>query len=317
MSSDARRHAEVLHKAMEGWGTDEKKIIHEIVALTTEQIHDVKNEYKHMYGKDLMGDIQWETTGTFESLLVAILTDPVEYDAKLIHDAIKGLGTSDKILIEVFCSRHPDHLNKVHAFFDSKYGNLIDWIRGDTSGSYQAYLVAIASGKRDPPNKAVDAALVEDDVKRLYNTGEGVAGTVEETWVEILSKRNGSHIRGINKRYEELYNRTLETVVKKEFSGTLQMAFLYTLEFFEGEWEFFARRIHESMVGVGTSESELIRIFSSQRYDLEKISKAYHKLYTKSLQDDIAGEVGGDFQALLLAMINAAKGLSHHSFYNF
>jgi len=306
--------AEDLHKAMVGWGTDEKRITHDLVPLTVDEIRQVKDAYKHAYGKDLIHDIKGETTGTFEELVVAILTDPLEYDAKLLHDAIKGIGTSDKILIEVLCARHPDHIKKVHAVFNSNYGqHLVDWIRGDTSGNYQNYLLALASGDRDHPGKAVDDALVKDDAKRLYHTGEAIAGTVEETWVELFSKRNGAHLREVARVYNESHDVSLETVIKKEFTGTLQDALLYTLEFFQGEWIFFAKRIKDALVGAGTSDSELVRIFASQRYDMEKIADCYHKIYSKTLQEDISGETGGDFQNLLLAIISSAKNLDKYS----
>lgn len=310
MAADPKHYAEELHKAMVGWGTDEKRITHTLVGLDNDTIKEVKNAYKHAYGKDLIGDIKGEVGGSFEELVEGILMDPLEYDAKLIRDAIKGLGTSDRILIEVLTSRRPDHIKQVHETFNKlNEQHLVDWLRGDTSGNYQAYLLALASGNREKPEKALDDALVDDDVKRLFNTGEGVSGTVEETWVEIFSQRNGFHLRTVNAKYNDKYNRSLETVLRHEFSGTLQQALLWTLEYFEGEWEFFAKRIHDSMVGVGTSDSELVRIFASQRKDLEKIAAAYHKIYSKTLQEDVEGETRGDFKDLLIAMITAAKKL--------
>ncbi len=70
------------------------------------------------------------------------------YDAFLLHDAMKGLGTKDVQLIgkykhylysnliniplslfpllEVLVSRHPDHLKKVREFFQNAYGKYVN-----------------------------------------------------------------------------------------------------------------------------------------------------------------------------------------------
>ena len=64
----------------------------------------IRSRYKTLIGKDLVVDIRSETNKNFEKLLVALLTPLTEYYAKLLHDAMAGIGTDEEVLIEVLCS---------------------------------------------------------------------------------------------------------------------------------------------------------------------------------------------------------------------
>lgn len=48
---DPREDAEVLRKAMKGFGTDEKSIINVICNRTNEQRQEIANQFKTLYGK--------------------------------------------------------------------------------------------------------------------------------------------------------------------------------------------------------------------------------------------------------------------------
>lgn len=48
---DPRKDAEILRKAMKGWGTDEKAIIGVLAARTNEQRQHIAAQFKTLYGK--------------------------------------------------------------------------------------------------------------------------------------------------------------------------------------------------------------------------------------------------------------------------
>ncbi|CAB3251842.1 unnamed protein product [Arctia plantaginis] len=62
---DPREDAAVLRKAMKGFGTDEKAIIHVLSRRTNEQRLRIAFEFKTLYGKDLVSDLKSETSGKF------------------------------------------------------------------------------------------------------------------------------------------------------------------------------------------------------------------------------------------------------------
>ena len=55
--------------------------------------------------KDLIKEIDGETSGNFQDTLKALLMAPAEYDAYQLKKAIKGLGTDEDVLIEILCTR--------------------------------------------------------------------------------------------------------------------------------------------------------------------------------------------------------------------
>ena len=53
----------------------------------------------------LEDDLRSELRGDFEEIVLAMLMKPIEYDAYCLHDAVKGLGTNEAILISILSNR--------------------------------------------------------------------------------------------------------------------------------------------------------------------------------------------------------------------
>ena len=69
--------------------------------------------------------------------------------------------------------------------------------------------------------------------------------------------------------------------------------------------EFFAKQIMESIKGVGTDNSKLIRsIISRYSIDMKKVKKYFKKMYNKELLDEVKDDVSGSYGKILEALIN-------------
>jgi hypothetical protein len=90
-----------LHKAMKGFGTDEKALILVLGRRTDYQMQQVRQCFKASYAKDLSEELAKETSGDFKTLCVALSRPAVEQDCLMVHTAIKGLGTKEELLMEV------------------------------------------------------------------------------------------------------------------------------------------------------------------------------------------------------------------------
>ena len=97
--------AEALRKAMKGFGTDEDALIKIVANRTNAQRMQIKDKYKQMFGRDLISDLKSELRGKLEDAMVALFTDPIEYDCDSLKRAMKGMGTDEDSLIEILVSR--------------------------------------------------------------------------------------------------------------------------------------------------------------------------------------------------------------------
>ena len=73
---------------MKGIGTDEKRVIKEIISLNNHQRQIVKEKYKLMYGHSLEEDLKSELNGDFEDIVVALLKPKYQYEAECLRSAI-------------------------------------------------------------------------------------------------------------------------------------------------------------------------------------------------------------------------------------
>ncbi|TKS72051.1 Annexin A5 [Collichthys lucidus] len=96
---NAKHDAEILHKAMKGIGTDEDAILMLLTSRSNDQRQQIKAAYKKAYGKELVSALKSELGGLFESLIVALMTPSVLYDATKLHKAIKVTNTPLKSFI--------------------------------------------------------------------------------------------------------------------------------------------------------------------------------------------------------------------------
>ncbi|KAK6146658.1 hypothetical protein DH2020_020527 [Rehmannia glutinosa] len=108
----AEHDAKSLYKAGEKrLGTDEKTFIRIFSERSRAHLAAVAAAYRSMYGKSLKKAIKSETSGNFEFGLLTILRcaeNPAKYFAKVLHKAMKGMGTNDSALIRVIVDESGD-----------------------------------------------------------------------------------------------------------------------------------------------------------------------------------------------------------------
>ena len=113
----AEETAKSLRKAMQGLGTDEKRIIKELCGHTLTQRQAIKTEYLTMYGKTLEEDLKSELSGHFLQGCLALLKPTDEYEATCLMQAMKGLGTNEKVMIELLCTKNCHEIRHMQQVF--------------------------------------------------------------------------------------------------------------------------------------------------------------------------------------------------------
>ncbi|KAF4529524.1 hypothetical protein B566_EDAN015182, partial [Ephemera danica] len=247
-----RNDAELLRKAMKGFGTDEKAIINVLAQRTNQQRVEIAAQFKAQFGKDLMKDLKSELGGKFEQLVVAMMTPIPEFLAIELHDAMAGMGTNEATLIEILCTMNNAWIQAINAQYMRLYHRALESeIKGDTSGAFQRLLVSMCQARRDE---------------------NPMLGTDESTFNMILTSRSKPQLCQVFLEYEKLTGKSMESAIKGEFSGSIEDGLLAVVKCMRNCPDYYAERLFKCMSGAGTNDRALIRIIAVRaEFDLGDI----------------------------------------------
>lgn len=301
---DPVEDAKLLRKAMKGFGTDNDAVIAILCHRSNDQIQRIKLDYKTNFGRDLVDDIKSETSGNYCAVLCALLLPRLDYYVKELNDAMAGLGTDEDALVETLCSLSNYEIAAIrHHYKQVYFKDLEAELISETSGHFKRLLVALCTGGRDESG-VVDAQVAQADATALLRAGELRAGTDESTFNMVLCQRNYGQIRAICDEYQRLTGHTLVKAIEKEFSGDIRDGLVAIVQCMSNKAEFFAQRLHKSMAGLGTTDSQLIRVLVMRaEVDLADVKVAFEQLYGKSLRSWIKGDTSGHYKHALYHLI--------------
>ncbi|MFT7817477.1 annexin A4-like [Arapaima gigas] len=134
------------------WGTDEVKFLTVLCVRNRNHLLRVFEEYKKISGRDIEDSIKREMSGCLEDVFLAIvrcMKSKPGFFAERLYKSMKGLGTTDSILIRVMVSRAEIDMVDIKAEFLKMYGKtLYSFIKGDTSGDYRKILLELCGGEK-------------------------------------------------------------------------------------------------------------------------------------------------------------------------
>ena len=291
-----------LRNAMKGLGTDEVTLIRVTMSKSKRERQNLKLAYKTCFGRDLMEDLSKELSGNFKDTMLALYEDPIEYDAKCLYKAMKGLGTDEDTLIEIICSRPSWILKEVKAAFLKLYKKELEkWVESETSGDFRRILISLIQCNRSE-NTHPNEEQMKQEAHQLYNAGEGKWGTDESFFNKIFAMKSPAELFSINQWYTKLTGgKTLRKAVEKEFSGDIKKALLTILDAIICPSEYFARRVNKAVKGLGTNNSMLIRVLvSREEIDIPEMRVQYKAVIGKDMVEDIKDDTSGNYQRVLM-----------------
>uniref|UniRef100_A0A8C4PG32 Annexin n=1 Tax=Equus asinus asinus TaxID=83772 RepID=A0A8C4PG32_EQUAS len=295
--------AEALYTAMKGFGSDKEAILELITSRSNRQRQEIIQSYKSLYGKDLIADLKYELTGKFERLIVGLMRPLAYCDAKEIKDAVSGIGTDEKCLIEILASRTNEQIHQLVAAYKDAYERDLEAdVIGDTSGHFQKMLVVLLQGTREEDD-VVSEDLVHQDVQDLYEAGELKWGTDEAQFIYILGNRSKQHLRLVFDEYLKTTGKPIEASIRGELSGDFEKLMLAVVKCIRSTPEYFAERLFKAMKGLGTRDNTLIRIMVSRsELDMLDIREIFRTKYEKSLYSMIKNDTSGEYKKALLKL---------------
>ncbi|XP_074866268.1 annexin A6 isoform X1 [Carettochelys insculpta] len=300
---NASQDAEALYNAMKGFGSDKEAILDLITSRNNKQRIEIGQAYKSLYGKDLITELKRELMGKFERLIVGLMRPLAYFDAKEIKDALQGIGTDEKCLIEILASRTNQQIHKlVEAYRDAYERDLEADVLGDTSGHFRKMLVVLLQGTREEDD-VVSEDLVEQDAKDLLEAGELKWGTDEAQFIYILGNRSKQHLRLVFDEYMKISGKPIEQSIHGELSGDFEQLMLAVVKCTRSTPEYFAERLYKAMKGLGTKDNTLIRIMVSRsEIDMLDVREVFRTKYEKSLHSMIKDDTSGEYKKALLKL---------------
>jgi hypothetical protein len=128
-------------------GTDESTFNKYFGTLSPWELACVAQNYHKLTGHTILDAIDKEMHGdskkAYRSIVYATLS-PSEYFATRVHEAIKGVGTKDRLLMRVLITRDEIDMPTIKQYYKQLYGkDMVQDIKNDISGDYQKLMVEL------------------------------------------------------------------------------------------------------------------------------------------------------------------------------
>ncbi|XP_033832058.1 annexin A4 [Periophthalmus magnuspinnatus] len=142
---------EIFEAGEARWGTDEVKFLTVLCVRNRKHLLRVFDEYKKISGREIEESIKREMSGCLEEVFLAIvkcMRSKPAFFAERLYKSMKGLGTTDSVLIRIMVARAEIDMLDIKAEFQKMYSKtLYSFIKGDTSGDYRKILLELCGGE--------------------------------------------------------------------------------------------------------------------------------------------------------------------------
>ncbi|PAV56550.1 hypothetical protein WR25_23851 [Diploscapter pachys] len=223
MDPPAVYDAKQLNKAMDRIGTKEHTLIEIMTTRTNQQIYEIKQAYRALYGKDLEKELIGETSGFFKRLLVSLcaggrdesgMVDGLRanQDARKLYQAgEKRLGTDEVAFNAILASQNFNQLRAVFDEYQKVTNHPIERaIESEFSGDIRDGLMAVVMVARNRPGYFA---------KMLYDSMKGF-GTRDTDLIRVCVTRAEYEMADIRVAFQQMYKTSLENTIKGDCSGS-------------------------------------------------------------------------------------------------
>src|SRR4051794_39391865 len=124
--------------AIEGWGTNEKRLFAALEGHTPLQIAAMRKGYLKTYGKHMDAEVDDDLDGSEADRAKALLTgDPVAGAVATLRDAMDGAGTDEDTIMRTLRGRPAAERAAIIETYEKTYGRKLKTDLADEMGSYE------------------------------------------------------------------------------------------------------------------------------------------------------------------------------------
>ncbi|GKV25370.1 hypothetical protein SLEP1_g34818 [Rubroshorea leprosula] len=295
--------AEQLHKAFQGWGTNEALIISILAHRNAAQRNLIRQTYAETYGVDLLKALDKELTSDFERAVLLWTLEPAERDAFLANEATKRFTSSNWVIMEIACTRSSLDLFKVRQAYHARFKkSLEEDVAHHTTGDYRKLLVPLVSAFRYEGDE-VNVMLAKSEAKILHEKISEKAYNDEEV-IRIISTRSKAQLNATLNHYNDAFGNAINKDLKADPNDDFLKLLRATIKSLTCPEKYFEKLLRLAIKKQGTDEWALTRVVTSRaEVDMERIKEEYHRRNSVPLERAIAGDTSGDYEKMLLALI--------------
>ncbi|KAJ8446659.1 hypothetical protein Cgig2_002821 [Carnegiea gigantea] len=294
---------ERLHKAFEGWGTNEGLIISILAHRNASQRKLIREAYSSAYGEDLLKALAKELTSNFERAVHLFTLDPPERDAYLANEATKKFSSSNWVLIEIACTRSSDDLFLVRRNYHTLYKkSLEEDVAHHTSGDYRKLLVPLVSSYRyEGPEVNTTLAKAEAKILREKISDKAYA---DDDLIRIVATRSKAQLSATLNDYNNEYGNAITKDLKDDPKDDYLKLLGATIKCLTCPEKYFEKLLRLSINKMGTDEGALTRVITTRaEVDLQKIKEEYYRRNSVPLDRAIAKDTHGDYEKMLIELV--------------
>ncbi|KAL3644123.1 hypothetical protein CASFOL_012055 [Castilleja foliolosa] len=302
---------DTICKEIHNFCGDEKSLIQLLLNLSQSECRQVRETYLEMYGQDLVQLCQ-KFDPMVSSLSGLMMLSPFQRDAVFAREAIhKNDVVNYMALVEIFACRKSSHVLLIlQAYFTKFRSHLeLDIASIEPRHSYQKILKALCASHK-AHHAEISQHIAKCDARRLYQTGEGKLGAIDEAVViEIFSKRSISQLKLTFLSYKHIYGHSYTRFLKNQDSGEFEAAVRVVAMCICSPSRYYAKVLYGCLKGTTTDKGAMARVMVSRaEVDMDEIHKKLKKKYEVDLNNVICESIPhGSYRDLLVAMANKAS----------
>jgi annexin A7/11 len=292
---------------MKGFGTNEKVLIATMAKKDPLQMETIRSQYDQRLMRNLITDLEKETSGYFEKGLVEIARGPLVSDCYNLMEAMKGMGTKEVILDDILIGRSNADMNAIKEKYKQLFNRTLETdLKSDLSAATEQMYMMVISARRAEDSYPVNPQEIEQATTELQNGMGGFASKNTARICEILVTKNDAQIKAIAQSYQQRYHKSLDQQIKSAFSGHMEDALRLLIARATNRAEAEAVRLEEAMSGMGTKDNLLVQRVVRCHWNsqfMNAVNQEFKRVIKKDLVKRIEGETRGDYEKLMVACV--------------
>ncbi|MED6108829.1 hypothetical protein PIB30_027783 [Stylosanthes scabra] len=293
--------AEALHKAFQGWGTDEKSVIAILGHRNVHQRQQIRKAYEAQYQEDLIKRLESELSGHFERAIYRWMLEEADRDAVLanvaIRDGIKGYN----VIVEIASVLSPQQLFAMRLAYQNRYKrSLEEDIASNTSFLIRQLLVGLVSSYRYG-GEEINAKLAKTEADVLYESVKQKNGNYEEA-IRILTTRSKTQLMATFNRYRDEHGSNITKKLLDVSSDEFHKAMHTAIRCLKDPHKYY-EKVLRNAIKKGDEDALTRVVVSRGEKDMKHIKELYYKRNSVHLEEAITKTTSGDYKKFILTLL--------------